>query len=100
MSGLATVMVDVDEMRIETGLANFRKSVCEADAADALTRLSTATELSALGQAEVLIEAVTESEALKTEVHARLAKVLLPDAIQATNTSTISILRLAKEAAR
>ena len=98
-SGLATVMADVDETRIETGLANFRKSVGEADAADALARLSTATELSALGQAEVLIEAVTESEALKTEVHARLAKVLPSDAIQATNTSTISISRLAKAAA-
>ncbi len=95
-NGLSTTMADVDQVRIELGLAIFRQALGQASEADALARLNTTVDLTALGQADIVIEAVTESETLKADVHSALAKVLPGEAIQATNTSTISVSRLAK----
>ena len=60
------------------------------------SRLSTATSHALLADADVVIEAITEDEEAKTATYRELAKVLRPDAILASNTSTISITRMAE----
>ncbi len=61
----------------------------------ALARISPATELEALAGADLVIEAATEDEAVKRKIYAKLCPLLNPEAILATNTSSISITRLA-----
>jgi 3-hydroxyacyl-CoA dehydrogenase/enoyl-CoA hydratase/3-hydroxybutyryl-CoA epimerase/3-hydroxyacyl-CoA dehydrogenase/enoyl-CoA hydratase/3-hydroxybutyryl-CoA epimerase/enoyl-CoA isomerase len=63
-----------------------------------LAMLSTSTNQSIFADSDVVIEAVTENPALKKEVYQKLAKVLRDDAILASNTSTISITKLAESA--
>ena len=97
--GIRTIMADVDQSRIDSGLVRFRRALGQATEAEALARLSTTTDSTVLGQVDIVIEAVTESEPLKAEVHSALAEVLPEESLQATNTSTISVSRLAKSAA-
>lgn len=54
--------------------------------------------LDAMGEAELVIEAATEREEIKRKIFASLGDVLAPDAVLATNTSSISITRLAQSA--
>ncbi|NIP72908.1 MAG: 3-hydroxybutyryl-CoA dehydrogenase, partial [Gammaproteobacteria bacterium] len=58
-------------------------------------RVSTATELAPLSQAQLVIEAATENEAIKFEIYDKFAPLLAPEAVFASNTSSISITRLA-----
>ncbi len=97
--GIRTIMADVDQSRIDSGLVSFRRALGQATEAEALARLNTTTDSTVLGQVDIVIEAVTESEPLKAEVHSALAEVLPEESLQATNTSTISVSRLAKSAA-
>jgi 3-hydroxybutyryl-CoA dehydrogenase len=61
----------------------------------ALKRISVAPDLTAIGQADLIIEAATEDEAIKRKIFADLLPKLKPGAILASNTSSISITRLA-----
>ncbi len=63
-----------------------------------LAMLSTSTNPSIFADSDVVIEAVTENPSLKKEVYQKLGKVLRDDAILASNTSTISITKLAESA--
>ena len=60
--------------------------------------LSTSTSQAAFADCDVVVEAVTENEKLKTAMYRLLGKVIRPDAILASNTSTISITRMAASA--
>ena len=68
------------------------------DLADMLARLSTSTSPKIFFDCDLVIEAVTEDEAVKTAMYRELAGVLKDDAILASNTSTISITRMAQAA--
>jgi 3-hydroxyacyl-CoA dehydrogenase/enoyl-CoA hydratase/3-hydroxybutyryl-CoA epimerase/enoyl-CoA isomerase len=103
--GIPAVMVDVDQTRVDDGLRRARQVVEERiaagratanDLAEMSSRLSGSTSRSALAECDLVIEAVTENEALKTQMIAELARVMRPEAFLASNTSTISITRLAK----
>ena len=103
--GLRATMVDVDEARVADGLKRVRKVLEDrigagrstvGDLADMLSRLNAGTSRQALHGCDVLIEAVTENETLKTQIIRELAGVISADAILASNTSTISITRLAQ----
>jgi len=59
-----------------------------------LAHLNTSTSQSVFADADILIEAVTEDEAVKAAMFAELARVMKPGAILASNTSTISITRM------
>lgn len=72
-----------------------REKLSEADKEAALARISTTTELADLGRADLVIEAATENEALKLEIYGQLAPHLKDGAIMASNTSSISITKLA-----
>jgi len=103
-SGFRVVLVDVvsealaeGRARIEKGFARQvekeRMSAAERDAA--LGRLSSAGELSALADADLVVEAVVERFDVKEKVFVELDRVLGPEAVLASNTSSISITRLA-----
>ena len=106
-SGTRTAMVDVDDARIKDGLQRASDVVMSRikigratpqDLAHMLALLSTSTTESIFAESDVVIEAVTENPAIKTEAYRKLAGVLRDDAILASNTSTISITKLAQAA--
>lgn len=68
---------------------------------DALRRVSFTTELIDLADRELIIEAVAENEDIKTEIFMALDKIIeSPDAILATNTSSIPIIKLGRATTR
>ncbi len=68
------------------------------DLANMLALLNTSTSTKIFADCDVVIEAITENEAVKKEVYKSLAGVIRDDAILASNTSTISITRMAESA--
>ena len=72
-----------------------RGKIAEADKDAAVARISTSTELSAFGDCELVIEAATENEEIKRSIFQKLCPVLKPEALICTNTSSISVTRLA-----
>ncbi|WP_417413055.1 3-hydroxybutyryl-CoA dehydrogenase [Hoeflea sp.] len=67
----------------------------EAEREAALARISFAPEMSGLAAMDLVIEAATEDETVKRKIYQQLCPVLNPEAILATNTSSLSITRLA-----
>lgn len=103
--GVPALMLDNAPGAIEKGVSAISKSLLgrveigrmtAADAAGALARLSTSMTLSALADRDVVIEAIIEDEATKVKLYGEVEKVMKPGAILASNTSTISITRMAK----
>jgi len=103
-AGFAVVMRDVAEDFLARGLNAIDKSLqrdvdkdrLSADEKGAITtRIRTTTELSDLSEAFIVVEAVTEDLAVKTEIFKALEEVARPGAILASNTSSISITKLA-----
>jgi 3-hydroxybutyryl-CoA dehydrogenase len=84
----ATIQSNLDR-QVKTGLL-----AAEAPA-EILGRVKTATALDAAGDAAIVIEAATENPALKFGIFEQLDRVAAPDAILATNTSSISITEIA-----
>jgi 3-hydroxybutyryl-CoA dehydrogenase len=104
LAGLSVVMLDVDEQRVARGreaiatnldrlVKKAKHSSAERDAA--LGRVRGVTDYGALGECDFNVEAATEDETLKLEILRRVDAVAKGDAIIATNTSSISISRLA-----
>ncbi|MGQ2929805.1 MAG: 3-hydroxyacyl-CoA dehydrogenase NAD-binding domain-containing protein [Sphingopyxis sp.] len=71
-----------------------------ADAAAILARIVCTEDLASLGDSELVIEAIVENAAIKTELFARLEAIVGPDTILASNTSSLPIAGLAKPLAR
>jgi 3-hydroxybutyryl-CoA dehydrogenase len=104
MAGYKVLLYDISADRIENGLAtvsgNLARMVAhgklDEDARKAaLGRISAAPEMSGLAGADLVIEAATEDESVKRKIYTQLCPQLNPQAILATNTSSISITRLA-----
>jgi 3-hydroxyacyl-CoA dehydrogenase/enoyl-CoA hydratase/3-hydroxybutyryl-CoA epimerase/3-hydroxyacyl-CoA dehydrogenase/enoyl-CoA hydratase/3-hydroxybutyryl-CoA epimerase/enoyl-CoA isomerase len=103
--GIPVMMLDVNEQAVARGVAAVTKVVqsridigraTPADLAKALGLLSTTTSLQAMGDRDVVIEAVVENEEVKVQTFRQLQSILPADAILASNTSTISITRMAR----
>ncbi|MCX7305224.1 MAG: 3-hydroxybutyryl-CoA dehydrogenase [Hyphomicrobiales bacterium] len=103
-AGFKVLLYDVAADRVEKGLAtisgNLARMVAsgklaEDDRKAALDRISGVTEMSGLASADMVIEAATEDESVKRKIYTALCPQLNPQAILATNTSSISITRLA-----
>ncbi len=105
--GVPAVMVDVGQDRLADGL----KRACQVvegrikigratpqDMQEMLTRLSTSTSRAVFSDADVVVEAITENETLKKQAYGELKSLLRDDAILCSNTSTISITRMAEAA--
>lgn len=103
--GLDVVVVDADDaavkagkVRIEASLANaVRRGKLDAEEeTKALEALTFASDLGALADRQLVVEAVTENESIKTSIFRSLDEVVLDqDAILASNTSSIPIMKLA-----
>ena len=72
----------------------------QVEATDALARIQTVAGLPELAHAELVVEAATEDEDIKREILSNLGEVLNSDALICTNTSSISITRLASVSGR
>jgi len=103
-AGLDVIVREVDTDAVAGGRARIVKSLERArrkgklsdEAADtALSRLTFVTDFADLSGCQLVLEAVSESEPLKLEVFATLDKVVADDAILASNTSAIPIMKLA-----
>ena len=108
-SGCAVILVDVAEALLEKARATIHKNLdrevakgkrSAEDKAAALGRLTTTTDLDALGKADAVVEAIVENEDIKKELFGKLDRICAPAAILASNTSSISITRLAAATGR
>lgn len=103
-SGYGVLLHDVDEARIEAGLDAIarnlarqvsRGAIDDAQRLTALERIAPSPELARLGDADLAIEAASENEAVKAKIFTALTPHLAPHTVLASNTSSISITRLA-----
>jgi len=104
LAGLDVLLNDLSEERVNTGLATIngnmarqvsKEMISEAERKAALDRIRPAVTLEALSPADIVIEAATENEEVKRSIFTALCPVLRPETIIASNTSSISITRLA-----
>ena len=108
-AGYAVIMRDVSDEFLQRGLGAIDKSLqrdvdkqrLDAAGKQAIVeRVRTTTDLEALSEASFVIEAVTENLAVKTEVFKALDRITPQQAILASNTSSISITKLAAATGR
>ena len=104
LAGYDVVLVDAIEAALPKAVATMTKNmerqvhkqVISADAKDAaLARLTTSTDYAKFADADIIIEAAPERAELKKKIYAALTPELKPETILASNTSSISITRLA-----
>lgn len=100
LAGNETLIFDTDTGRVTQAIGEVtasigrlaeRGKIAASDAAGAAERLTAARSLDALASADLAIEAIVESLDVKRTVFGQLAAVVKPDAILATNTSSLSI---------
>ncbi|WP_159051664.1 3-hydroxybutyryl-CoA dehydrogenase [Thauera aromatica] len=109
VAGQDVIMMDVGQPQIQRGLDTISASLerlvkkdkmsAEQKAA-AMARIATATSSSALADCDLVIEAATENLELKLKIFADLDRVMKSEAILASNTSSISITKLAAATSR
>ena len=102
-NGFAVVGVELDEEAVQrgrehlahsTGRAVKRGKMSEGDQAQLLERISFATDLKALADADFVVEAVVESLEIKKRLFRDLDTIVSPDAILATNTSSLPVTEI------
>jgi 3-hydroxybutyryl-CoA dehydrogenase len=103
-AGIDVALNDVSVERINAGLATIgghlarqvdRKQIDEPTRLEAMNRVAAAPDFDAFVDCDLIIEAASENEEVKRKIFTRLCPVLKPDAMLASNTSSISITRLA-----
>ncbi|MEA2704768.1 MAG: 3-hydroxybutyryl-CoA dehydrogenase [Actinomycetota bacterium] len=108
-AGVDVVVREVDDAALAAGRSRLERSLARAlskgklsdEAMEAaLGRLRYTTDMGELADRQLVLEAVSESEALKLDVFATLDKVVADDAILASNTSAIPIMKLAMATGR
>ena len=104
VAGLDVVLNDVAPERVQSGLATInghmarqmqKGALDEAQRQKALDRIVASSNMDDLGTCDMVIEAATENEDVKRKIFQSLCPALRADAMVATNTSSISITRLA-----
>ncbi|CAN7324926.1 3-hydroxybutyryl-CoA dehydrogenase [Mesorhizobium amorphae] len=109
LSGYKVLIYDISPERIEKGIATVSGNMARQVGSgkleeklrnEAMARISAAPAMADLAGADLVIEAATEDETVKRKIYAQLCPQLNPEAILATNTSSISITRLAAQTDR
>jgi 3-hydroxybutyryl-CoA dehydrogenase len=104
VAGLPVTMTDIGQPQLDRGVKAIdgslerlvkKEKLTAADKAAVLGRIRTATDVQALKDCELVIEAATENLELKLKLFGEIDGLAKPDALIATNTSSISITRLA-----
>ena len=102
-AGYSVVMRNVKDEFLQRGLQAIEKSLqrdvdkqrlSAEEKQSIISRIKSTTELDALSEASLVVEAVTEDLGVKTELFGALDKITPPEAILASNTSSISITSL------
>jgi len=104
LAGFDIVLSDIDQEKIDRALEIIERNMTrqvvrgkiredERDAA--LARIKPTTDLADMRDVELLIEAATEDEAIKKQIYTQVCPILKPEALLASNTSSLSITRLA-----
>ena len=103
-NGFDAVLADISREVLDKALAGIqarldrqveRGNLTESERDAALDNIATATDFTAFADCDLVIEAATEDETVKRDIFQKLTPSLRPDALLATNTSSISITRLA-----
>ncbi|MBK8467199.1 MAG: 3-hydroxybutyryl-CoA dehydrogenase [Chloracidobacterium sp.] len=103
-AGFDVVICDVNTEFVERGLANIRKSLdrfvkketmTEAQKSDILGRITTTTNLDDVKNCSLIVEAASENFEIKKAIFEKLDQITSPDAILSSNTSSISITKIA-----
>lgn len=104
VAGASVVLNDISKDALEKALATvagsldrlIKKEKMTAESKEAaLARITTSTDLAALADCDVIIEAATENLDIKLKLFAELDRIAREDAVLASNTSSISITKLA-----
>jgi 3-hydroxybutyryl-CoA dehydrogenase len=104
LAGYDVQLNDLNADRVKAGLATIngnmarqvsRKRITEEERHAALARITQADKFDDFGDCDLVIEAATEKEEVKRQIFSALCPSLKPDCIVGTNTSSISITRLA-----
>jgi 3-hydroxybutyryl-CoA dehydrogenase len=102
--GYSVVLCDVEQRFVERGIAAITKNldrevakgkISAEDKASALKRIEGVTDRARLADCDFIVEAATEKFEIKTEIFRDLDRVTRPEVILASNTSSISITKLA-----
>ena len=103
-AGYSVVLCDVEQRFLNRGLETIIKNldrevakdkISEEDKESALRRIDPVTDRAKLAECDFIVEAATEKIEIKTEIFRDLDRVVRPDVILASNTSSISITKLA-----
>ncbi len=109
LAGFDVKLNDIAADRIKAGIATIhgnlarqvsRKRITDEERQAALNRITPADTLDRLADCDLVIEAAVEREEVKRTIFTNLCPLLKPDAILGTNTSSISITRLASSTDR
>jgi 3-hydroxybutyryl-CoA dehydrogenase len=109
VAGIDAVMVDISDAAVQKGLATIagsldrlikKEKMTEADKAAALARIKVSTRYEDLQAAQLVIEAATENYELKLKILRQADALLGPEVVLASNTSSISITKLAAATGR
>ncbi|MBY6090802.1 3-hydroxybutyryl-CoA dehydrogenase [Maritimibacter alkaliphilus] len=109
LAGYDVMMTDISQDALDKAVALIgknldrqvsREKIAQADRDAAMSRISTTLTLTDLGQTDLVIEAATERETVKDQIFKELLPALKPDTILTSNTSSISITRLASRTDR
>src|SRR3954451_7526198 len=104
LAGFEVKLNDLSADRIKAGIATIngnmarqvrKKTISEEERQGALKRITAAEDFDAFGDCDLVIEAATEKEDVKRGIFSRVCSSLKPEAMIGTNTSSISITRLA-----
>jgi 3-hydroxybutyryl-CoA dehydrogenase len=109
VSGLNVVMVDITDAAVAKGIATVagslerllkKEKISAADRDAALGRIKGSTSYDDLKSAQLVVEAATENYDLKVKIVKQIDSIVAPDVIIASNTSSISITKLAAVTSR
>jgi len=104
IAGYSVVLADISEEQLKRAIANIDKNMTrqvsrgtlsDADKAAALGRIKTTSDMNLMADRDLIIEAATEDEEIKKKIFKGITAVAKPEAILCSNTSSISITRLA-----
>lgn len=106
LAGYRVLLNDINAAQLSAGLATIEKNLARQVASEKITQsacdaalamISTHSELAALAEADLVIEAASEEENIKLQILEAVSALVSDDTLLASNTSSISITRLAAQ---
>lgn len=104
LAGYDMILNDINQDQLDKAVGTIernmnrqvsRGTIGESEAAAAIGRITAETEMAALGNADLVIESAVENEQIKLDIFSAICPLMKPAALIASNTSSISITRLA-----